>query len=152
MAAALVSRLEFDASHPSALAVYCSDGRFTRAVEELLEAEGHPRLDTLTLPGGPALFELTTADFAALEAARGAATFLVRSHGIRSAALIAHEGCGHYRARNAGVEARAVMAQQVSDLRGAAAWFRRAAPGLDVKMYYARISGGRVAFHVVADR
>jgi len=31
-----VSELPFDPSYPKALAFYCSDGRFTRAIEELL--------------------------------------------------------------------------------------------------------------------
>lgn len=38
MAAAYVSKEKFEASHPDALAVYCSDGRFTDAVEELLHS------------------------------------------------------------------------------------------------------------------
>ena len=45
-------RMRFEATHPEALAVYCSDGRFTDAVEELLHHLGYTRLDTLTLPGG----------------------------------------------------------------------------------------------------
>jgi len=32
-----VARAGFDARHPTALTVYCSDGRFTDAVEELLD-------------------------------------------------------------------------------------------------------------------
>ena len=41
-------RTAFHEEHPTALAVYCSDGRFTESVEELLRALGHERLDTLT--------------------------------------------------------------------------------------------------------
>jgi len=54
-----VASERFRPSHPSALAVYCSDGRFTRAVEQLLESKGCARVDTLTMPGGPALFSQT---------------------------------------------------------------------------------------------
>ena len=53
--AILSTNAHYDAAYPDALAVYCSDGRFTRAVDELLAKLGHPRLDTLTIPGGPGL-------------------------------------------------------------------------------------------------
>ena len=150
MAAALVSKQPFDATHPDALAVYCSDGRFTHAVEELLDSIGHARLDTMTLPGGPALFELTTADFAGLEAMRTAATFLVRGHGIKHVVLLAHEGCGYYRTRNPGAEPGSIREKQVDDLRGAARWLHGAMPQLDIRLYYARIvKKTHVAFHLV---
>lgn len=153
MAAALVSKRKFDEAHPDALAVYCSDGRFTDAVEDLLESLGRTRLDTMTLPGGPALFELTTADFAGLEAMRTAASFLVRGHGIKHVVLLAHEGCGYYRSRNPGAESQALIEKQVTDLRGAARWFHGAMPQVDIRLYYARISKqGHVAFHVVEER
>jgi carbonic anhydrase len=155
MAAALVSKRKFDPSHPDALAVYCSDGRFTHAVEELLGSIGHERLDTMTLPGGPALFELTTADFAGLEAVRTAASFLVRGHAIKHVVLLAHEGCGYYRGRNPGAEPQALLEKQVDDLRSAARWFHGAMPHLDIRLYYARITRGEkahVAFHLVEER
>ena len=57
----------FDASHPKALAIYCSDGRFTSAVEVLLEAVGHDRLDTMTLPGGPALLCTSAANLSEVD-------------------------------------------------------------------------------------
>jgi hypothetical protein len=152
MAAAHVAKAKFDPTHPTALAVYCSDGRFTDAVEELLHSIGHPRLDTMTLPGGPALFELSTADFAALEAARTGAQFLVRGHDIKHVVLLAHEGCGYYRARNPGAEPAAIIQKQVTDLRSAAKWFQGALPQVEVSMYYARIGKGHVGFHIVEER
>lgn len=152
MAAQLVSKATFDPTHPNALAVYCSDGRFTDAVEELLHSLGHPRLDTMTLPGGPALFELTTADFAALEATRSAAQFLVRGHAIEHVVLLAHEGCGYYRSRNPGAEPAKIIEMQVTDLRSAGRWFASALPHVAVRMYYARIGKKHVGFHVVEER
>lgn len=142
-----VAQAAFDPQHPTALTVYCSDGRFTDAIEELLHQLGHPRLDTMTLPGGAALFELTTADFSGLEAARSAATFLVKGHAIRSVVLLAHEGCGYYKTRNPHDEPRRVMEKQVADLRSAAKWFRSL--GVEVRLYYARVEEGRVVFHPV---
>ena len=47
------SSTPYEPSHPKALAIYCSDGRFTQPVEDLLHSLGHARLDTCTLPGGP---------------------------------------------------------------------------------------------------
>jgi hypothetical protein len=137
---------EFSEAHPDALAVYCSDGRFTDSVEELLHSLGHPRLDTLTLPGGPALFELTTADFSGLETVRRAATFLIAAHGIKHVVLLAHEGCGYYRARSRGADPQRVIARQVSDLRSASRWFRAAHAAVAVELFYARVLGPRVQF------
>ena len=89
----------FDAEHPSTLALYCSDGRYTHPVEELLDHLGHARLDTLTLPGGPGLLSLTAAGFVELDATKRSASFLITGHRIRDVFLIAHAGCGYYRAR-----------------------------------------------------
>ena len=91
----------FDASHPNALAVYCSDGRFTRAVEALLRKLGHDRLDTMTLPGGPALLSTSGAGLSEVDTFTRAAHFLIEGHHIGHAVLVAHEGCGYYRNRYA---------------------------------------------------
>jgi hypothetical protein len=143
---------DFDQSHPDALAVYCSDGRFTEAVEGLLRGLGHPRLDTMTLPGGAALFEVRRSDFMGLETVRSAATFLVRGHAIKHVVLLAHEGCGYYRARSAGGDPERMREAQWADLRAAARWFRDAHPTVEVRLFYARIAtpehgqGRRIAF------
>src|SRR4051812_27814890 len=89
----------FDAKHPDALAMYCSDGRFTEAIEELLHGLGHARLDTLTIPGGPALLDLTSSNLGAVDVMREAATFLIRGHQIKRVVLLGHDGCGYYKAR-----------------------------------------------------
>jgi hypothetical protein len=102
----------------------------------------------MTLPGGPALFELTTADFSGLETARTAATFLVKGHSIASVVLLAHEACGYYKERNPHDEARSVMEKQVADLRSAAKWF--GALRVEVRLYFARVEEGHVVFHPVA--
>jgi hypothetical protein len=141
-----VAKARFDPSHPDALAIYCSDGRFTEAVEELLHARGHSRLDTMTLPGGPALFELMTTDFAGLETARSAAAFLVRGHAIEHVVLIAHEGCGYYRARTLGHDPARIVDRQMSDLRSAARWFYASLPGVNVALFYAAPPEGRFRF------
>jgi hypothetical protein len=73
-----VSAARYDASHPRALAVYCSDGRFTQAIEDLLRHLGHDRLDTLTLPGGPGLLNLWAGSLLEADQMERAARFLIR--------------------------------------------------------------------------
>src|SRR5687767_2582052 len=90
----------YDEAHPSALAFYCSDGRFTRAVEELLAQLGHDRLDTLTMPGAAALVDVKSARLAESSAVRRALSFLITGHAIEDVIMIAHQGCGYYKARN----------------------------------------------------
>src|SRR5687767_387005 len=85
--------------HPTALAMYCSDGRFTRGVEELVLHLGFDRLDTLTIPGGPALLDASSATHADVEMIRRSTSFLIGGHHIKEIVLIAHDGCGYYRHR-----------------------------------------------------
>src|SRR5580700_8496082 len=113
------ARTRFQAAHPTALAFYCADGRFTEAVEELLRSLGHARLDTLTLPGGPALLNVWSSNMAEHGVASNAADFLVERHGIVQAVLVAHEACGYYRHRFPTERADAIRKRQVADLRAA---------------------------------
>ena len=139
----------FDAEHPTSLAVYCSDGRFTEAVEELLRHLGHARLDTLTIPGGAALLELTSASTAAAATAREAVDFLVTGHHLRVVVLVAHAGCGYYRARFSYDSPSSIERRQLSDLRTAGKWLASQHRGLAVHRYFARPEGGRVTFEPV---
>jgi hypothetical protein len=143
---AYLGQARFEAAHPNALALYCSDGRFTRSVEALLRERGHERLDTLTLPGGPALLDLWTASYNENAAIGQATTFLVRGHGIRHAFLLAHEGCGYYRARFAGLTKLQMRERQLADLRTARRWFQNTHPEVAVELYYAHAVDDRIAF------
>ena len=89
----------YDPSHPSTLAIYCSDGRFTHAVEDHCEDLGHERIDTMTLPGGPALLISGAADLSEVHVFSRAAHFLIEAHAIKHVFLFAHAGCGFYRTR-----------------------------------------------------
>jgi len=144
------AKTSYDAKHHDALAIYCSDGRFTDAIEELFHSLGHPRLDTLTLPGGPALLDLGSASFSALEAARSSASFLIRAHATKRAVLIAHEGCGYYRDRHRFETPEQVLRQQVADLRTAGEWLTSVHPGLTITLYLAQPEKGKVRFQPVA--
>jgi hypothetical protein len=143
------TRLPYRAEHPDALAVYCSDGRFTGAVAELLVKHGFDRLDTLTIPGGPALFELGSAGFTEMETVRGAARFLIEGHHIKHVTLLAHEGCGYYKRRFGFDSAEGVEARQKADLRTATAWLGAEYPRVRVVSYFARAAGGHVEFEPV---
>ncbi len=136
----------FVAEHPKAIALYCSDGRFTAAVEEVLRWLGHERLDTLTMPGGPALLASGLAQVAESQAMRKAAAFLVRGHSSTEAVLFAHEGCGFYRERMPRDAASAVVRRQIADLRTAAAELGREHRGLVIRLYYATVRDERVIF------
>lgn len=82
----ITTKGSFEASYPDALAVYCSDGRFTAAVDELLEHLGHPRLDTLTIPGGPGLLNHKTSGYSDCDTFSRSAEFLIREHTITTVA------------------------------------------------------------------
>jgi carbonic anhydrase len=145
MAATFRPKTPYDASHPHSLAIYCSDGRFTRAVEELLAHLGHQALDTLTLPGGPALLSPTTS-YAERESLTRAASFLITGHQTRHVVLIAHAGCGYYRDRYPGEPTESVEARQLADLEAAKRALELAHPSLHVRTQYLRVAGKQVQF------
>lgn len=136
----------FDPSHPSTLAIYCSDGRFTHAVEDHCEDVGHERIDTMTLPGGPALLVSGPADLSEVHVFSRAADFLIEGHGITHVFLFAHAGCGFYRARCARLGDEAIRRLQIDNLQAARASLRRNFPHLVVTCGYAGIEGDAVTF------
>ncbi len=147
-----VAKVPYRADHPDALAVYCSDGRFTGAVAELLARLGYDRLDTLTIPGGPALLELASSTYTDMDAVRGAARFLIEGHEIKHVTLLAHQGCGYYKRRYGFDSADGIMSRQLADLRAAASWLDAVYPRIEVVSYFARAAGERVAFDRVDPR
>ncbi len=144
-----VASAPFEPSHPSALALYCSDGRFTDSVEQLLHSLGHARLDTLTMPGGPGLFNVWIAGMTDSTAIATGARFLIEGHRISRVIVIAHEGCGYYRKHVGALPQGEVRKKQEDDLRVAARALGTARSGLRVDGYYARVTEGRVSFDPV---
>jgi carbonic anhydrase len=142
--------IPFDASHPKALAMYCSDGRFTRAVEALLRGIGHQRLDTMTLPGGPALLCTSAANLSEVDTFSRAAHFLIEAHEIAEVVLVAHQGCGYYRNRYSRLPAPQIERLQLEHLGAATKVLQRRHPELVVRRYYARVDGGAVSFEELA--
>jgi hypothetical protein len=144
-----VASAPFSEEHPRALAVYCSDGRFTEAVEELLGSLGDRRIDTLTIPGGAALLHFWSAGHTEAETVRAAASFLIEAHHIGRAVLVAHAKCGYYRRRYPTLEGAALAERQALDLRRAAEWLKGRHPRLEVTTYFAHPREGRTAFDPV---
>ena len=136
----------FDPSHPKALAIYCSDGRFTRAVEALLRVVGHARLDTMTLPGGPALLCTSAANLSEVDTFTRAAHFLIEGHAIGEVVLVAHQGCGYYRTRYSRIAAPQIEKLQLEHLAAASRVLQRRPPALTVRRYYARVDAAAVSF------
>lgn len=144
-----VSQTSYDAKHPTAIAVYCSDGRITAAVAELLAHLGHPRLDTLTIPGGPGLLNHRTSGFSDCDTFTKSAEFLVREHHIVTAVLLAHEGCGYYARRFPDLDKAHVEERQKADLRLALTDLTATHPRLVARGYFSRIVDGKVQFDEV---
>lgn len=140
-----VAKTNFVPAHPHSLAIYCSDGRFTQAVEEFLAHLGHATLDTLTFPGGPALLSPATS-YSERESMVRASSFLIAGHEIRHVVLIAHAGCGYYRDRYAGMAPEAIEAKQLADLSAAREALLLTHPTLDVRTQYLRVAGAKVQF------
>jgi len=136
----------YDPSHPSTLAIYCSDGRFTHAVEDHCEDLGHERIDTMTLPGGPALLISGAADLSEVHVFTRAAHFLIEAHAIKHVFLFAHDGCGFYRARYGRLDDVAIRRMQVENLRAAHASLRRHFPEVTVTCTFAAPEGAAVTF------
>lgn len=144
-----ISESEFDASHPTALAVYCSDGRFNRAVEELLRHLGHPRLDTLTIPGGPGLLQHKTSGYSDCDTFSRSAEFLIREHHVTVVVLLAHEGCGYYARKFPDLSPEQIRARQLDDLRHASAELAETHPRLRTEEFIAVTHEGRLRFDPV---
>jgi hypothetical protein len=136
----------FDPSHPSTLAIYCSDGRFTHAVEDHCDELGHERVDTMTLPGGPALLTSGTADLSEVHVFSRAAHFLIQAHSIKHVFLFAHAGCGFYRARCPRLGDDAIRRMQIDNMHAARTSLRRHFPEIAVTCCYAAPENAAVTF------
>lgn len=145
----MLTETEYEHDHPPALAMYCSDGRFTNHVEELLQSLGYDRLDTLTIPGGPAHLSPSTATASESQLIGDAASFLIAAHHVSHVVLLAHDHCGHYAHRFFGLDEVAMRQKQEEDLRAAKQTLINAHPGLDVRTFFATPDGGHVRFDEV---
>jgi hypothetical protein len=144
-----VSRIPYEATHPDALAIYCSDGRFTEAVEDLATQLGHHRIDTLTIPGGPGLLNRWVADYLEGDMLQRSADFLIKGHHITEVFLLAHAGCGYYQSRHGAMGPEFIAEQQLKDLRFAAEELAKTHPGIHVRLFFVRPHDARIHFEPV---
>jgi hypothetical protein len=149
--------LPFREDYPEVLAIYCSDGRFTEAVEKLVVTKEKlglfdtedSRVDTLTIPGGPGLIDAWTAHYGHSVTVRDSSLFLIKAHNIKFVVLVAHEGCGHYRSRFPSHTPDAIKDRQLQDLLHARAFFNSMTPEVKVACFYATVVKGRIKFETV---
>jgi len=146
MSQAITTTPKFEQTHPTALAVYCSDGRFTHSVDELLEKLGYPMLDTLTIPGGPGLLNHRTSGYSDCDTFSRSAEFLIREHHITAVVLLAHAGCGFYARKFPDLSPEQIRQRQLDDLRLARREMLETHPRLRVETYVAVPSDGHVRF------
>ncbi len=147
-----VVKVNYSKDHPDVLAVYCSDGRFTEAVHQLMLSHEISRYDTVNLPGSAALLDSSSSTLVEVEATRKAVSFLVHGHHTREAFLIAHTACGFYNARFAGQSVETITARQLKDLQIAGIWLKKVHPSVNVHLLLADpdVKSGSVRFkHVV---
>ncbi|MEO8701272.1 MAG: hypothetical protein ABI867_14585 [Kofleriaceae bacterium] len=136
----------YQASYPDALAVYCSDGRFSHAIEELFRHLEHPRLDTLTVPGGAGLLNHRTSGYTDCDTLTRGAEFLIRGHHITFVVLLAHENCGFYATKYPDLSHDEILKRQRADLLLAKAELEASHPRLEVSAYLAIPEGDQVRF------
>jgi hypothetical protein len=144
------SNIPFDAARIRAAAIYCSDGRFGKQIDEFLhEGLKLPRYDRLALPGGPACFSGSLHSFWESQSAERQLEFLSRVHGLEKLVLIQHAGCAFY-LDWLKVKPEELEARQMEDLGKAAARVRYRQPKLKVSAHIARKDGTRIWFDPIA--
>jgi hypothetical protein len=145
-----ISTAAFEGAVSDALAVHCSDGRFTAHFNEFLATQlGLPRCHRLAVPGGPILLAGRLASYWEGAGVENQARFLIDANGLKRVILIAHEGCLYY-SRKLGLTDADVLRTQRDDLVKAAQTLQRLGESLDVKTFVARIAENRILFEPVS--
>ena len=68
------------------------------------------------------------------------------AHEIKHITLLAHHGCGYYRAQFFHEAPDLLRARQIADLRNSAAWLRASHRDVEVVAYFARPEDGHISF------
>ena len=141
------SREKWNAERIHALAIYCSDGRWGEAFDDLCHRGLKiPRYDRFAVPGGPLWLSRRHISLLwSFDAARLHLSFLVEAHALKRIVLITHHGCAYY-GNLLGADADACMGAQEHDLGVAASilggWF----PLLRIEGYIGTQVGEGFAF------
>ncbi len=140
--------MNYQHDHPDTLALYCSDGRFTRAIEELCGTLEADRIDTITIPGGPGLLDIGTLALADRATVAKALEFLIQGHQIKTVVFVAHAGCGYYRSRYPRKSVAEIEVTQRTDLAVAREYVQKE-HGVQIHCYYARVDDNHIIFDSV---
>lgn len=128
----------FDTQRIHAAAVYCSDGRYGKQFDDLLQNRlGLPRYDRLAVPGGAACLARHFKTYREEEGVTEQLRFLIETHGLQRVVLVAHQDCGFYLMR-LGVSPLQLEGQQRDDMRKAIERVRSLDPHLHVEAWFAR--------------
>jgi len=146
---AFVSRSEWLPDRPETLVVCCSDGRWHAPISEFVDSEVSERADLYAVPGGPAAFDAWNSSFEEARVFESAMRLFVEHHDLRTLWLIRHEGCAYYKVKHAGLDAAALIARQIADLRRAARISRERYPKLAVRAILATLKERRAVFTLV---
>ena len=128
----------FDAQKPETLVICCSDGRYIRAIEQFLFAQGVDNHDLMCLPGGPARVCHECASIFEVSVAMEGIDYLVESHQTSSVVLLAHSDCGFYKKRFGECDPE----RQKTDLKRARERILQRHPNLKVAAYLAGPASG----------
>ena len=143
-----ISSLKFDGARIHAASIYCSDGRWGEAFDELCHRHLQiPRYDRWAVPGGPGWLAASE-DSPLVHAARLQLDFLVKAHDLERIVLVTHYGCawyGHLLDR----QPDDCLPAQKKDIQMAAATLNRWYPGLAIDGYLAMRSREWLSFHQI---
>jgi hypothetical protein len=131
-----ISHIPWINQYSATLLIACSDGRFSVQLERYCEeSRGVEACDRFFVPGGVAGLQILSECF---YADKERLALLVTRHAIRTIICVAHEDCGYYREKYAGIDD--LCAQQLADLRTAGASLRYWFAGVRVELVYARVT------------
>ena len=146
--ATFVSQHKWREQRMGAVAVYCSDGRWGDAVDELChECLKIPAYDRFAVPGGPAwVNEADTRRVGLSRTTHEQLEFLVKAHQLTRVVFITHFGCAFYGHRYH-CAAEESLTKQLNDVRAAKQIIRKWFGPIDAEGYLAMQRKGVLSFH-----
>jgi carbonic anhydrase len=148
---AYVSSQPWSPERPETLVVCCSDGRYHQHIEEFVRARVSERADLFVVPGGPAAIDPWSSSFDQARVFEESLRLFLSQHEISAVWLIAHQGCGFYRAKYGLLSEEELAPRQIQDLSRARERLRALAPQLEVRLWMAALEGERVSFTPVGE-
>ena len=134
------SSVPWSKQRPDTLVIHCSDHRYQRQFDELVEKHlGCTEFDRLVVPGGPHFLMAASALPKFEWAGRRWLKYLVKNHQIRTLILIAHDDCGWYKDISVGPFTIPLLRErQLADLRKMPHAISENLPDVAVHLYFAR--------------